>query len=52
MMYRIFKTAQTCKKTVFETENETEALQFCEINQWQLTDEHGFVWDLEYEEIP
>ena len=52
MLYRIFKTAQTLKKTVFEIESETEARQFCESNQWTLTDEHGFVWNLDYEKIP
>lgn len=49
--YQVYQSAQTQKKTIFETESEQEAIKFCEDHHWKWADENNFIWDLEYKKL-
>lgn len=49
--YEVYKCSQNAKFRLFVTESEKSAKNFCERNEWLLTDENGFVWNLDYCEI-
>lgn len=46
--FEVFKCSQNTRLRAFVTESEKSAKNFCEQNRWQLMDENGFVWDLDY----
>lgn len=48
--FAVYKCSQNAKFRLFVTESEEAAHNFCEENNWELTDENDFVWSLCYEE--
>ena len=48
--FAVYKYSQNAKFRLFVTESEEAARNFCEENNWELTDENCFVWELYYEE--
>lgn len=46
--FEVYKCSQHARFQLFVTESEKSAKNFCEQNHWQLVDENGFVWDLDY----
>lgn len=49
--FAVYKCSQNTRLRLFVTDIEKSAKDYCEKNQWQLTDENEFVWDLDYCEI-
>ena len=49
--FAIYKCSQNARLRLFVTDSEKDAQNFCEEHQWELTDENGFVWSLDYSEI-
>ena len=46
--FAVYKYSQNTKFRLFVTESEEAARNFCEENNWELTDENCFVWSLDY----
>lgn len=44
----VYKYSQNAKFPLFVANTEESAKRFCEKMNWQLEDENGFVWDLDY----
>lgn len=49
--FAIYKCSQNARLQLFTVNSGEDAHNFCEEHQWQLTDENGFVWDLDYNKI-
>lgn len=49
--YEVYKYSQNVRSRLFVTDIEESAKNFCESHQWELADEHEFVWGLDYCEI-
>lgn len=47
-VFEVFKFSHNLKSRLFVAANEEDAKRFCEYNDWQIKDENGFVWDLDY----
>ena len=39
-----------CRLCIAEFATEKEAVDFCNYYEWEIVDENGFGWDLEYEQ--
>ena len=49
VVYR--ESAGGCRVDMMLFEHEIDAADFCDQRGWELTDENGFVWDLDYREV-
>jgi hypothetical protein len=49
--YNVYMESQGVRYLLASFEDSTEAVEFCEAHNWSLTDENGFVWDLDIAEI-
>ena len=47
-VYRNGQSQLSYKEAVAEFETEREAEDFCESCGWEMADENGFVWNLDY----
>lgn len=48
--FYVYKYSNGTKHVLFTADDEGEAKSFCVENGWELMDENGFVWGLDYEE--
>ena len=48
MVYK--KSPSGCIINVCDFDCEVDAIDFCDRNGWELTDENEFVWELDYKE--
>ena len=49
-VYMYGQSPQAYKEPVMDFETEKEAEGFCESLGWEITDENGFAWNLDYAE--
>lgn len=49
--FAVYKCSQNARLQLFTVNSGEDAQNFCEEHQWQLTDENGFVWDLDHNKI-
>lgn len=50
-MFAVYKKSGKCRIDIAVFEHEIDAADFCDVRGWELTDENGFVWDLDYREV-
>ena len=52
MKYNVYiQSGGDARYLIATFEDSAEAVEFCEAHNWSLTDENGFVWDLDIAEI-
>ena len=49
-MYTVYRKASTVRYEIADFDTEEEAIEFCEMWDWEMMDENCFVWDLDYYE--
>lgn len=49
--FAVYKLSANVKIQLFVADTEESARDFCERNHWQMLDENGFVWNLDYTEF-
>lgn len=50
-MFAVYKKSGKCRIDIAVFEHEIDAADFCDVRGWELTDENGFVRDLDYREV-
>lgn len=50
-MFVVYREAGSCRVDIMVFEHEIDAIDFCDIRNWELMDENEFVWDLDYREV-
>jgi hypothetical protein len=51
-MFVVYKKSPGgCRVNIMVFEHEIEAADWCDQQGWELQDENGFVWDLDYREV-
>ena len=50
-MFGVFKKSGEDREFIAVFENEIDAADYCDVRDWEMRDEDGFLWGLDYCEV-